>query len=59
MGQDDQVRKSENPEVTRPDKDIRTLTKEDAETESRLVWSEIAILAFVTLLVGCYLIAIS
>jgi hypothetical protein len=58
MGQDDQVGKGEDPEMTSGDDEFRKLMDEDAATEARLLWSEIAILAFVTLLVCCYLIVI-
>ena len=59
MGQDGEIRQGEDPEVTPPDDLARKLLDEDAEMESRLVWSEIGILAFVTLLVSGYLILIS
>jgi hypothetical protein len=58
MGQDDQVGKGENPEMTSDDDEFQKLLDEDMATEARLLWSEIAILAFVTLLVCCYLILI-
>jgi hypothetical protein len=58
MGQDDQVGKGENPEMTPADNEFRKLLDEDIATEARLLWSEIAILAFVTLLVCSYLILI-
>jgi len=59
MGQDGQIRQGENPEVTPPDDPARKLLEQDIETESRLVWSEIGIIAFVTLLVSSYLILLS
>ena len=40
------------------DNEFRKLLDEDIATEARLLWSEIAILAFVTLLVCSYLILI-
>ena len=45
--------------MTPPEDLARKLLDEDAETESRLVWSEIGIIAFVSLLVSGYLILIS
>ena len=45
--------------MTPPDDPARKLLEEDIETERRLVWSEIGIIAFVTLLVSSYLILLS
>ncbi len=39
--------------------DFQKLLDEDMATESRLLWSEIGILAFIALLVSSYLIIIS
>ena len=36
--------------------DYQKLLKEDVATESRLLWSEIGILAFIMLLIATYLI---
>jgi hypothetical protein len=58
MGQDDQVGKGADPEMTSGDDEYSKLIDEDTATETRLLWSEIGILAFVTLLVCCYLILI-
>jgi hypothetical protein len=44
--------------MTSGDDEFRKLMDDDVATEARLLWSEIAILAFVTLLVCCYLIVI-
>ena len=44
--------------MTPGDDEFRKLMAEDTATEARLLWSEIGILAFVTLLVCCYLILI-
>jgi hypothetical protein len=44
--------------MTSDDDEFQKLLDEDMATEARLLWSEIAILAFVTLLVCCYLILI-
>jgi hypothetical protein len=57
MGQDDEVGKGENPEMTSAEKDdYQKLLDQDLATESRLLWSEIGILAFITLLIVVYLI---
>jgi hypothetical protein len=57
MGQDDEVGKGENPEMTSAGKDdYQKLLDEDLATESRLLWSEIGILAFITLLIVAYLL---
>jgi hypothetical protein len=57
MGQDDEVGKGEDPEMISGEKDdYQTLLDEDVATESRLLWSEIGILAFITLLIAAYLI---
>jgi hypothetical protein len=57
MGQDDEVGKGENPEMTPAGKDdYQKLLDQDLATESRLLWSEIGILAFITLLIVAYLI---
>ena len=57
MGQDDEVGKGEDPAMTSGEKDdYQTLLDEDVATESRLLWSEIGILAFITLLIAAYLI---
>ena len=43
--------------MTPPDKsEYQKLLDEDAATEGRLLWSEIGILAFITLLIVAYLI---
>jgi hypothetical protein len=44
--------------MTSGDDEFRKLIDEDMATEARLLWSEIGILAFVTLLVCSYLILI-
>jgi hypothetical protein len=44
--------------MTPADNEFRKLLDEDIATEARLLWSEIAILAFITLLVCSYLILI-
>jgi hypothetical protein len=59
MGQDDEVGKGENPEMTPGETEFEKLLDEDLATESRLVWSEIGILAFLTFLIAGYLILIS
>jgi hypothetical protein len=59
MGQDDEVGKGENPEMTPSETEFQKLLDEDLATESRLVWSEIGILAFLTFLIAGYLILIS
>ncbi len=57
MGQDDEVGKGEDPAMTSGEKDkYEKLLDEDVATESRLLWSEIGILAFITLLIAAYLI---
>ena len=57
MGQDDEVGKGEDPEMIPGEKyDYQKLLDEDVATESRLLWSEIGILAFVMLLIAAYLI---
>ena len=57
MGQDDEVGKGEDPAMTSGEKDdYQKLLDEDVATESRLLWSEIGILAFITLLMAAYLI---
>lgn len=44
--------------MTPPDSIADKLLAEDKATERRLLWSEIGIIAFVTFLVGCYLVFI-
>jgi hypothetical protein len=57
MGQDDEVGKGEDPAMISGEKDdYQKLLDEDVATESRLLWSEIGILAFITLLIAAYLI---
>lgn len=57
MGQDDEVGKGEDLAMTSGEKDeYQKLLDEDMATESRLLWSEIGILAFITLLIAAYLI---
>ncbi len=57
MGQDDEVGKGEDPAMTSGEQDeYEKLLDEDVATESRLLWSEIGILAFITLLIAAYLI---
>ena len=55
MGQDDQIRQGEAADVTPPDSAFDKLQSADIRRERRILWSEVALIAFLAVLVAGYL----
>ena len=58
MGQDDQVRKSQDSDEMTTDRLFDTLQDQDMRNERRVFGSEVAVIVFVALLVIAYLVAL-
>lgn len=56
MGQDDQVRQSQDSDLKSEASVFARLTAEDTRREKRLFWSELGLAAVVIILVAAYLI---
>jgi hypothetical protein len=56
MGQDDRVKKGQNPDAISSESSFDSLLAHDKRNERRLLWSELGVAALVVFLVTAYLI---
>lgn len=57
MGQDDQVRKGEDPGELMSGNEFDDMQSHDRANETRILWSEIGVLALMAFLAAIYFIA--